>query len=60
MPGGNVSLCMNVLHTVAISDIKRQLPANILGNYKAKPSLGIQEAFHKPRVSHGEETFRFY
>lgn len=60
MPGGNASPCMNVLHAVAVSDIKRQLPANVLANYKAKPSLGIQEAFHKPRVSHREETFSFY
>ena len=59
MPGGNVSLCMNVLHAIVIPDIKRQLPANMLANYEAKPSLGIQEAFHKPRVSQGEETFSF-
>lgn len=60
MPGGNVSLCMNVLHAIEIPDIKRQLPANIPVNCKAKPSLVMQEAFHKPTVSHGEEPFKFY
>jgi len=41
MPGGSVSLCMSVSHAVAISDIRRQLPANTLANYKADPNLGI-------------------
>lgn len=49
MPGGNVSLRLNVLHAMAVSDIKQQLPASTPANYETKPSLGIQEAFHKPR-----------
>lgn len=60
MPGGNVSLRVNILHAIEIPEMRRQLPANIFVNCKAKPSLVMQEAFHKPRVFHGEEPFKFY
>lgn len=56
MSGENVLLCISVSHAIVISNIKRQLPSNNLANYKAKPSLGTQDAFHKPRVFHRKKN----